>query len=223
MHGTLERRPEHVAIVGLGPSAHHYIDIVEAHGGRHACFDETWVINTYGDVLAHDRVFHMDDIRFTLRDSDPKIVAMTKWLRTHPGPVYTSRPHEDFPGMVAYPLEAVLNDAGFGYLNNSVAYAVAFALHLKVPELSLFGCDYAYGEALHEGKGRACTEYWLGVACARGMKIMISDRSTLLDSNEPSRRFYGYEAVKVDVSEKDGKVSVGFTPRKAVKALVDLE
>ncbi|MDP2621469.1 MAG: hypothetical protein Q8P46_15080 [Hyphomicrobiales bacterium] len=215
--------PQHVAIVGLGPSAHAYIDTVEAHGGRHAFCDETWVINSYGDVLAHDRVFHMDDVRVTLDDPDPKIQAMIRWLRTHPGPVYTSRPHVEFPGMVAYPLEDVLNSVGAAYFNNSVAYAVAFALFLKVKKISLYGCDYAWVKDGHEGRGRACVEFWLGVAAASGVNVHVSKISTLMDANAPERKFYGYEATHLRVEQVEDRLKVTMTPRTAVKATLDLE
>lgn len=225
--------PEHVAIVGLGPSAQAYIDLVERSGGRHAAFDEVWVINTYGDVLGHDRVFLMDDVANVIRETtdeniDEKVRAklsnMLTWLRTHPGPIYTSLPHSEFPGLVVYPLEDVINSVGTAYFNNSVAYAVVFAIHLGVKRISLFGCDYSYGKAMHEGTGRACVEFWLGVAAAKGIHISVAQTSSLMDANAPERKFYGYEAVDVEVRPLDETRSkVTLTPRKEPLATMDRE
>jgi uncharacterized membrane protein YecN with MAPEG domain len=39
------------------------VHVTRAMGGRHKFCDETWVINAFGDILACDRVFHMDDVR----------------------------------------------------------------------------------------------------------------------------------------------------------------
>lgn len=224
---------EHVAIVGLGPSSRAYIDQVERHGGRHALFDETWVINSFGDVLAHDRVFHMDDVANTSRESVDesikpevrhKLTNMLGWLKTHPGPVYTSIADPHFPGLVAYPLEDVINAVGTAYFNNSVTYAVAFAIYMKVKKVTLFGCDYSYGQENHEGTGRACVEFWLGVAAARGVHVSVANTSSLMDSNKPDRKFYGYEAVNVVADQSDdGGIKVTLTPRKEALATIDLE
>lgn len=225
--------PEHVAIVGLGPSSKMYINIVERHGGRLAVFDETWVINSFGGVLSHDRVFHMDDVANTMREAEDenlepevraKLTNILKWLRTHPGPVYTSIAHPEFPSLVAFPLEDVIRTVGTAYFNNSVAYAVVFAIHIGVKRISLFGCDYSYGKDKHEGTGRACVEFWLGVAAAKGIEVSVAASSTLMDVNKPERRFYGYEAVEVEVAQgDDGKSKVTMTPRKEPLATMDRE
>lgn len=39
--------------------------------------------------------------------------------------------------------------------------------------------------------GRACTEFWLGVAMSRGIVIEMSNSTTLMDSHKP-RTLYGY-------------------------------
>lgn len=230
---AISAAPEHVAIVGLGPSAKQYINLVERHGGRQAVFDETWVINSYGGVLAHDRVFHMDDVANTMREAEDEAIApevrtklanILKWLRTHPGPVYTSIAHPEFPSLVAFPLEDVIRTVGTAYFNNSVAYAVVFAIHIGVKRISLFGCDYSYGKDKHEGTGRACVEFWLGVAAAKGIEVLVAASSSLMDVNKPERRFYGYEAVEVEVQRHDdGRTKVTMTPRKEALATVDLE
>ena len=60
---SVQKAPESVAIVGLGPSLVHYVSDCRAQGGRKAVADETWGINALGDVFACDKVFHMDDVR----------------------------------------------------------------------------------------------------------------------------------------------------------------
>ena len=208
----------HIAIVALGPSSLQYIKIVESLGGRRAYCDETWVINTYGNVLDHDLVFHMDDVRVQeLRaKANPtgKIARMLEWLKTHPKPVITSRPHDDYPSLVGFPLEDVVNKFGSVYLNNTAAYAIAYALYKGATELSLFGIDFTWPNAHEAEKGRACCEYWLGRAQALGVQLHVADTSTLMDSSAPfAGRLYGYDTVNVDLAIVDGRAKITFSPK----------
>jgi hypothetical protein len=220
--------PKHVSIVGLGPSSAQYVSIARGLGGRHKYCDETWVINAYGDVLAHDRVFHMDDVRIQQiradAEPDSNIAAMLQWLRQHPGPVVTSRAHPDFPGLVEFPLEAVVNQFDHAYFNNTAAYAVAYALHIGVKKLSLFGMDFTYPNAHDAEKGRACVEYWVGQAVARGVKIVIPKTSTLLDAlNDQAERFYGYDTVDLKFRREAGRIVVEKAERTQLPTAEDIE
>ena len=93
-----------------------------------------------------------------------------------------------------YPLEDVCNSTKCAYLNNTVAYAIAFALHNKVRQLDLFGIDFSYKENMHFAEaGRACVEFWISKCMAADILIGISGRSTVLDSNVPAtEKLYGF-------------------------------
>jgi hypothetical protein len=208
----------HIAIVALGPSSLQYIQMVESLGGRHAYCDQTWVINTYGNVLDHDLVFHMDDVRVqeirAKANPTGKIARMLEWLKTHHKPVVTSRTHPDYPALEAFPLEAVVNTFGSIYFNNTAAYAIALALFRGARTLSLFGIDFTWPNAHEAEKGRACCEYWLGRAQALGVQLHIADSSTLMDSSAPfENRLYGYDTLHVDLAINDGKARIKFTPK----------
>lgn len=201
--------PEHVAIVALGPTCERYVDLVKRLGGRHKLADQTWVINALGDVLAHDLVFHMDDVRIqevrAAAHPDSNIAAMLAWLKTHPGPVMTSRAHPDYPGLVEFPLQDVINALQCDpYFNGTGAYAIAYAIFLGVKKISAFGFDFTYPNAHHAEKGRACVEYLLGIAWARGIDLSLPDTTPLMDRNEPlAQRLYGYDTLDVTI-EGDG-------------------
>lgn len=219
-----------MAIVGLGPSLHAYVDLVRGLGGRHKVADETWVVNSLGDLLAHDRVFHMDDVRIqevrAAAAPDSNIAAMLAWMKAHPGPIYTSRAHPDYPGLAEFPLEAVVNDLGDAYFNSTVAYAVALAIYLGVKSIMLFGVDFTYPNSHHAEKGRACVEYWLGVATARGIEVAVAESSSLTDMVE-GRPLYGYgEFGTRDVSiacRDDGSLAVSFAEREALPSAAQIE
>lgn len=221
--------PEHVTILGLGPSLEQYVDITKRLGGKHVYCDEVWGINALGGVLLCDRIFHMDDVRVqeVRAEANPEsnIAKMLQWLRVHPGPIITSREHPDYPGLVAFPLQEVLNSLGQAYFNSTAAYAVAYAIHIGVKRLSLFGCDFTYPNSHDAERGRGCLEYWLGIASARGIKLTIPKTSSLLDGIYPLQdRFYGYDTLAVTLrQQEDGKVEVDLQPIDTMPTAEEIE
>lgn len=231
---ALDSVPAHVAIVGLGPSSVTFFELTRRLGGVSAWCDEVWGINAIGDVLRCDRVFHMDDVRVqelrAAANPDGNIAAMLKWLKTHPGPVYTSVVREGYPGLVAFPIEDVLNrkhdnNGGAPYFNSTAAYAIAYAVHIGVKQISLWGLDYTRANAHHGEQGRACCEFWLGIAAARGIEITIPDTSALMDACEPDeRRLYGYDCVDVRLLDQpDGMVKVAMAERETIPSAAEIE
>ncbi len=223
------KKIEHVSIIGLGPSMDEYTSITRRLGGRHKWCDETWAINSLGSVLQCDRIFHMDDVRIqeirakALPESNTAV--MLEWLKHTPLPVITSRPHPDYPTTEAFPLVDVINKFSTGYFNSTAAYAVAYAIHIGVKRLSLFGIDFTYPDAHDAEKGRACVEFWLGIAAERGIKLVVPRASTLLDAlYTQAERFYGYDTLKLDISQNDdGRIEVEFTERTELPTAEQIE
>lgn len=226
--------PAHVAIVGLGPSCTTFFELTRRLGGMSAWCDEVWGLNAIGDVLRCDRVFHMDDLRIqearAAERPDGNIAAMVRWLKTHPGPVYTSVVRDGYPGLVPFPLQDVLNakhdsNGGAPYFNSTAAYAIAFAVHIGVKRISLFGLDYTLANRHQAEQGRACCEFWLGIAAARGIQITLPDTSSLMDACAPERdRLYGYDCVDVHLRDQDdGSVKIEMTERADIPTAADIE
>jgi SAM-dependent methyltransferase len=75
-------------------------------GGRRKFCDETWGINALGDVLACDRVFHMDDVRIQEIRAEARpesnIAAMLEWMRSQDADLHQPRA-QGLPGLVAVP------------------------------------------------------------------------------------------------------------------------
>lgn len=224
---------KHIALLAYGPSLHQYVSLANGLGGREALADQVWAVNGVGSTMGCDAVFHMDDVRIqeirAAADPEGNIAAMLAWLKRAKKPVFTSRAHPDYPALIEYPLEAVLNaTGGVPYFNSTPAYAIGLALALYGGDLilSLFGLDYTYANAHHAEKGRACIEYWLGRACALGADVRISDRSSLLDSCEPFT-LYGYAPLgsyAPQLSRRaDGSVKVAFEERLALPSAEEIE
>ena len=214
------KAPGHVAILGLGPTLEAYVDHVKRFGGRHRFCDEVWAVNAVAGVLQHDRVFHMDDVEVQERRAEAapngNIAGMVDWLRVHPGPIYTSRAVDGYPGLVEFPLEDVVNNLGFCYFNSTAAYAVAYAIHIGVRQVSIFGFDFAYANTSHAEMGRACVEFWMGVGSARGVKFALPAATSLMDAclGHPAQP-YGYDAHRITLEhdETAGRVRIAKEPR----------
>lgn len=216
-----EHVPNHVVILGLGPSLGSYIEIAKRMGDRYAFADEVWGINAVGAVVQCDRVFHMDDVAVqeirARKRPKSNIARMLDWLRREDMvPVYTSVVRDGYPSLIPYPIDAVVRSCGWAYFNSTAAYAVALAVHLGVKKISLFGCDFTYPNAHDAEKGRACVEFHLGMAAAKGIEIGIPGSTSLLDSISPmGDRVYGYDAFDVSVihddADPDGRLA--FTPK----------
>jgi SAM-dependent methyltransferase len=220
---------KHVAILGLGPSIDQYLEITKRLGGRSRFCDETWAINALGNVFDCDLIFHMDDVRIqeirAKAAPASNIAAMLNWLKTSQVPVITSRAHPDYPNLVEFPLEDVLNTFGQEYFNSTAAYAVAYAIWSGATKISLFGMDYTYPNVHDAEKGRACVEFWIGVARAHGIDIKLPKTTSLMDAMYPREaRLYGYDCVDVAFnSQADGTVKLAFTERETLPTAEEIE
>ena len=127
-------------------------------------------------------------------DAGRQTDVMRKILPKLEIPIYSCELDSRVPALVKYPVDEVINHAKCAYLNNTVAYALAFAHWCKVGQLDLYGLDYSYKTNLHFAEaGRACVEFWIAKCMSEDILIGSSPKSTLLDQNVPlHERLYGY-------------------------------
>ena len=205
------RLPDTVAILAMGASSAEFFQAVMRNGGDiHQVADEVWAINAAGGFIKHDRLFATDplDILREQKEKEGRTVAtgMLEWILDHPGPIYAPVADDRIPGHVALPAGAIVNDIGFPYINTSVAWAVAFAMYLRVHEIKLYGCDFTYPNREVAESGRGSVEWLLGIAGERGIRTTIPDTSTLLDAHKPiDNRLYAFDLDPVVPSIIDGR------------------
>lgn len=197
-----------VAIVAMGLSHKEFV-LAKTHSQE---IDEVWAINAMGGVIYHDRMFMLDPASRFLdsEDAGTQTGIMREVLKRHPGPVYTCELDKRCPGLVEYPLEEVVNSIGTWYLNNTVAFTIAFAIAAKVKKLMVYGVDFSYRGNVHFAEsGRACCEFLLAKAIDKGIQVGIANESSLLDTNvHPKEKLYGYHRLNdtfVFTMEDDGK------------------
>jgi len=150
---------------------------------------------------------------FDSDDAGGQTDSMIKILKNHEGPIYTCELDDRAKGLVLYPVEQVVRDLNCYYLNNTVAYAIAFALWNKVGCIKLFGVDFTYkGNLYFAEAGRGCVEYWLAKCQAQGVRVEVANTSTLLDTSIPvEEKLYGYHRLddpKIIVHDKEGELCV---------------
>jgi len=187
-----------ITIVGMGESRNDFVlGSVLFDSAKIINDSEIWAINFMAGVIRCDKMFAMDSFADPLIDDDniSYPAGHIQWLRDSQFPIISCEKVEGF-NIIEYPLEAVKAEfGGFAYFNNTVAYAVALAIHQGANEILLFGCDYSYPNAHKAEQGRGCVEFWLGVAVARGINVVVAASSSLLDQNT-GRKLYAYPETK---------------------------
>ena len=181
-----------VAIVGLGNSFSEYIlaKIRSEH------FDEVWAINSMSGVIYHDKCFMMDppsrflDQKFAGKQTNIMKQRLEKKLNI---PIISCVLDDRCPDVVEFPLQEVLEKTKYAYLNNTVAYALAYAVAKEVSDIHLYGIDFTHKNVNFAEAGRACCEFWLAIATTKGIKLHVAHSSSLLDTNVPDEeKLYGY-------------------------------
>ena len=139
--------------------------------------------------------------------------AMTRLLDTTEVPIYTCEKDPRLKNAIVFPVEEICNATKCAYLNNTVAYALAFALYHKVGRIDLFGIDFSYKENLHFAEaGRACVEFWISKCMSADILVGVSGRSTVLDSNVPAHeKLYGFHRLEKPLVAvpHEGKFMIG--------------
>tara|TARA_R110000824_G_scaffold263671_7_gene452468 strand:+ start:1808 stop:2545 length:738 start_codon:yes stop_codon:yes gene_type:complete len=182
-----------IAIVAMGNSQIDF-HLSQIHS---VSFDEVWAINAMVGVLPNiDRAFILDPMSRFLDTEDAG--SMTKMMRlVLPSayyPIYSCELDSRVPAVEEYPLEHLVKDLSCSYFNNTIAYAVAFALWSKVSSISIFGVDFTYKTNMHFAEsGRGCVEFWISKCIDAEIDIAIAPRSSLLDTDvEIQDKLYGY-------------------------------
>ena len=184
-----------IAIIGLGGS---YADYISARVASQE-FDEIWGINCIGGVIHVDRTFMMDPVtRFIdTENAGSQTGTARDFLAKSTKPSYSCVTHPDFPAIELYPLEQVAKETGLCYFNNTVAYALGYAVWKKVERICLYGVDFTYKNVNMAESGRACVEFWCATAISKGIKIEVAHNSGLLDTNVPdNEKLYGYHRLE---------------------------
>ena len=201
-----------IAIVAMGQSQLDF-HLAQTHS---IFFDEIWAINAMIGVLPNiDRAFILDPMSrfFDTEDAGTMTPMMRNKLPLVDYPIYSCELDERVPAVEEYPLKQIVKYSESAYLNNTVAYAIAYALWSKVKQISIFGVDFTYQTNMHFAEaGRGCVEFWIGKCINQGIKVGIAPRSSLLDTDvDTKNKLYGYHRLdnpQVTFQDNYGNINV---------------
>jgi hypothetical protein len=203
-------RRKKVAIVGFATSSREL-----------APFDdpdyEIWTLNQlYRHVPRSSRHF---DIHLEWEKDNVEGTDHRGWIKECGVPCYMVNADPDLPTSVRYPIEDVLKMAGLDYFTSTIAFEVGLAMLLEFEEIALYGIDLIVGSEYSEQK--ACLEFWLGMAHAKGITVRIPPQSALLTQSHR----YGYQQQPnwgpLQMKEVHGRIEHLTTERTKQMALIN--
>lgn len=191
-------QPKTIVILGCGPSKADYVELMANVKAEKPHVDEVWGVNAIGNVLNVDMSFIMDDYAIC----KGRLPALCRYMETATKPIIVPTVRKECPTAVEYPLSEVLSQPGARELfNHTIPYMIAYAMMIGVKQILMFGVDYVAASAPYdprdtsEFRARYCgaTSYWLGLAAGRGVDVIVTPNSPLLETDVPDLgRFYGY-------------------------------
>jgi hypothetical protein len=133
-----------------------------------------------------DRMFEMHHQSMAALDPDPYFREdrwAAEFARKPYGecPVYCDASRMRlFANPVEYPIKAVKAELPIPFLENSIAYQIALAIHERVDEIGLYGV-HMVGASEYIAE-RPSVTYLIGLAQGRGIKVTIAAGSPLMAS-----------------------------------------
>lgn len=171
-----------VCIIGLSPSSRE-LAFNEPEGtemwglnNSHHCFSPEQLARFTAWFQIHERS------EFTVNntpDNHGDEQEYIRFLQSLAIPVYMEEYHEDIPSSVRYPREEIVRDiVTLDYFTSTIAFMLALAIHKSYQEIHIYGVDMnGDTEYVHE---RPCVEFYIGIAIARGVKVVIPENSPVL-------------------------------------------
>lgn len=161
-----------IAIVGTSESSVKLSD----------CLDDSWEVwgcnGAYQLISGVDKHFELHPIPY-LKDLGiiPEYLEYMEFMGSN---LIINGKYPELPNAVSYPIEEIVKHFKIKYFNNTISYMVAYALYTNpdLEDLALLGVDMAADtEYAHQ---RPCTEFFLGYAHSKGIRITIPDVCPLL-------------------------------------------
>lgn len=174
-----------------------------AENSRHlAWFDdpdcEIWGVNQLTRFIPREDRHFQIHTNWDAKEHWAAHTDQAAWLKACPIPVYMIGHEPAIPNSLAYPVQWVkeqlglagdpdIEKSGLDYFTSSIAFMYALAIAEGFKEIGIYGIDLIIGREYDFEK--ACVEFYMGIAHARGIQIHRPENSALLWQSHR----YGYE------------------------------
>lgn len=198
-----------IAIVGTAPLSFHAVPFD----------DPEWKIWVCSPGNAHGRCKRVDawfELHAIEEMMSPRMRAMSSgyfgWLRTQAFPVYMQERNEYVPGAIVYPFQLMLDRFGRNWFSSSIAFMMAYAIHLGAKEIGIFGVDMAAPSEAYSAQKAGCIRF-IEIAKERGITVTIPLDSCLgkqppiYGYNEASHMGKRFAAMRQELEEKKAAIA----------------
>jgi len=159
---------------------------------------EIWALSWRSDVKRRTRAFDLHDLSFLDNPEEGKTHRVPANYPQHmvnlKCPVYLQKARKDVPNSISYPLKEI---QGFfmhidpnhtkPYFASTISFMLAMAIAEGINEIQLYGVDLSEHEEW--GYQKPNTEFYLGMARGRGIRVVVPEASSLLSFTHT----YGYD------------------------------
>jgi hypothetical protein len=156
-----------VAIVGLAPTSHYLAPWNDPEW-------ELWGLPWDADRLRFHRTFEMHDMAALSKFYGDKLPGYLERLKDCAS-LYMQEACQEV-GAQRYPLEEISKTCG-DYFSSSIGYMLAMAIHEGAEEIGIYGVDMKAEDEY--GYQKPNTEYLIGLARGKGVKVFIPEQSPL--------------------------------------------
>lgn len=169
-------------------------------GREHAPLDDPeWTVWALNLVAPYDKAGRVRaDAWFDLHQKVAQTEDDLRWIAKCPVPIYLP---DDLlsqsPNALRFPVDKLEREFKVSYWACTFAYQIALAMHHGFTTIGLFGVELAYGPERECTVEWANTSFWIGMAVAKGIKIMTPPQSRL--GTHPFRYGLEYEEEIEDV------------------------
>jgi len=173
-------------IAGFSTSAYG-VDIPDTH--------DVWRMNVPSPGLRATTFFQLHDRGTLKRDWNRGYGLTIKELRALNCPVCVWSPDDwkDVRNTVKFPRKKIeaLTTRG-KYHQSSFDWMLCLAIHMKYKRVVLYGVDFGPWDGAEPMSGRACLEYWVGVAEERGVLVQVREPTSLFKTINYVRSDFAY-------------------------------
>lgn len=166
---------------------------------------EIWCVNhAFRHQSNLDRLYFLDPLEYM--EGLPTMEHYTERVAAIDVPVFCQTQTREIPQSQRYPLEDVIENAGYDVFACSISYMIAHAIHEGVDKIIMHGimCNSSAHDYWDQ---KPNIDTWLGIAIGRGIKVERSGGSTVMLPFPWQVKQYGYQPRNIELKTSMAKAA----------------